>query len=873
MTGSGPDKRPKVRRRREAGVVPVSCAADLRWCVVTSSPIRVNEVVMAELSRRRLLTSALGAGGMAAAATLLPPNLQRAMADPVTAPGSLDDIEHVVILMQENRSFDHYFGTMRGVRGFDDPDAITLSTGRSVFHQPDAANPDGYLLPFHLDTRTTSSQAIPSTSHAWAVQHSAWNGGAMDNWLPAHRLADGDAHGPYTMGYYDRSDIPFHFALAESFTLCDAYHCSLLGPTWPNRLYHWSGTIDPNGLAGGPVTSNSVPSAFRWTTYPERLTAAGVSWHVYQQEDDYGCNPLEFFQAYQDSGPGDALYEHGLTIGPADRFAQDALNGRLPTVSWIIPTAGQCEHPDYLPAAGADFIARQLDAVAANPELWRKTVFILNYDENDGLFDHVVPPTPPPGTPDEFVGGLPIGAGIRVPCVIVSPWTQGGYVAGEPFDHTSVLRFLERLTGVRETNISEWRRSTFGDLTSAFNFRPARRFPSLPSTRRDFWAAEREVATLPPVTLPGGGQTVPHQERADTVPAPRSSSPVTPDTRVGALPYTRSRIVEDRTTHRADFPHGTAGTEFPGIQESVPGTGPITGTHVYATGIVSFTVAVVDPATHRLVASVKAGANPIGIARTGDGRKLYISNSGAGDVSVYDTTVGKIVSSVAVGAYPHGLAASPDGRSVYVADTGPDTGPGGSQTVSVIDTVSDTVAATWRTGLSPRWLAAAPDGRTLYAACADGVSVIDTGAGRARHLITECARAGGLAVHPDGSRLYVVDTWHDCLSVIDTRTHREISRVRVGRTPWQVAVGPDGGRVYVTGSGDDTVTVLDAGSDRVIATVGVHHVPTSLTVTDSTVWVSTNASSTVDAVDTATLQLVGSTPLGLSSAAGGVVVA
>src|SRR6185503_17166044 len=96
--------------------------------------------------------------------------------------GGFEAIEHVVLLMQENRSFDHYFGTMPGVRGFSDPHALKLGTGRSVFYQPDTVNPDGYTLPFHLDTKTTSAQAIPSTSHAWSVQHSAWNNGAMDNW-------------------------------------------------------------------------------------------------------------------------------------------------------------------------------------------------------------------------------------------------------------------------------------------------------------------------------------------------------------------------------------------------------------------------------------------------------------------------------------------------------------------------------------------------------------------------------------------------------------------------------------------------------------------------------------------------------------------
>ncbi|MUM35722.1 alkaline phosphatase family protein, partial [Mycolicibacterium sp. CBMA 361] len=108
-----------------------------------------------------------------------------------------------------------------------------------------------------------------------------------------------------------------------------------------------------------------------------------------------------------------------------------------------------------------------INAIAANPDLWAKTVFILNYDENDGLFDHVIPPLPAAGTPDEFVRGQPIGGGYRVPCIIVSPWTTGGWVSSQAFDHTSILQFLEWFTGVREPNISAWRRWTFGDLRSA----------------------------------------------------------------------------------------------------------------------------------------------------------------------------------------------------------------------------------------------------------------------------------------------------------------------------------------------------------------------------------------------------------------------
>ncbi|MBH1935034.1 phospholipase C, phosphocholine-specific [Streptomyces sp. AV19] len=465
------------------------------------------------MSRRRLLGSAAGAAGGAALA-LLPPSVQRAVAAGPAGQGSLRDIKHVVMLMQENRSFDHYFGTLKGVRGFADPDALRLSTGRSVFHQPDPENPKGYLLPFRLDTRRTSAQAIPSTSHAWSVQHEAWNGGRMDRWLPAHRKADG-RNGPYVMGYHTREDIPFQFALAEAFTLCDAYHCSVFGPTWPNRLYWMTGTIDPGGTRGGPVINNTMPSPYRWTTYAERLQRAGISWRVYQQEDNYGCNMLEWFRSFRDARPGDPLYERGMRRLPEGTFEDDARNDRLPAVSWIIPTGPASEHPDSLPAAGADFVAKKIEAIADNPEVWAKTVFILNYDENDGLFDHVPPPVPPKGTKDEFVGGLPIGGGFRVPCLIVSPWTVGGWAAGETFDHTSALRFLERWTGVREPNISAWRRRTFGDLTSAFGFAaPATRAPRLPRrTERELEEARWEVSHLPKPVLPGAAQRLPEQER------------------------------------------------------------------------------------------------------------------------------------------------------------------------------------------------------------------------------------------------------------------------------------------------------------------------------------------------------------------------
>ncbi|EFV11892.1 phospholipase C, phosphocholine-specific [Segniliparus rugosus ATCC BAA-974] len=462
------------------------------------------------LSRRKLLgTSA----AFAAAVALMPEHLRAALAAPAPKSGSLNDVEHVVLLMMENRSFDHYFGTLSGVRGFDDPDALVLDTGRSVFHQPDPANPDGYLLPFHLDTTANSVQKIPTTNHSWECQHESWNGGKMDNWMPAHRKADGEHVYPYVMGYYERADIPFHFALAEAFTVCDNYYCSVFGPTWPNRMMWMTGTIDPDGRGGGPILNNTVPSGgYTWTTYAERLERAGVSWKVYAEQDDYGCNMLKNFRSFRQSAPGSALYEKGIRPRSATAFEEDARAGRLPKVSWIIMTSAASEHPDYRPADGAAYIASKLGAVAENPELWAKTAFILNYDENDGLFDHVPPPTPPPGTPHEYVKGLPIGGGFRVPAIIVSPWTVGGWAASEPFDHTSVLQFLEQVTGVEEPNISAWRRQTFGNLLSAFGFAdPPQPAPPLPDAAADVAAANR-TDTLPKPVLPPARQNEPEQE-------------------------------------------------------------------------------------------------------------------------------------------------------------------------------------------------------------------------------------------------------------------------------------------------------------------------------------------------------------------------
>jgi phospholipase C len=427
------------------------------------------------------------------------------------APASkLADVDHIIILMKENRSFDHYFGTLAGVRGFDDPRALTLRGGRSVFHQPDDANPDGYVLPFRLDSRRTSAQRLADLNHSWGPLHACYNDGKMDGFVSMRRRADGDV-GPLTMGYMTRDDLPLMYALADAFTVCDGYHASLMGPTFPNRFFLMTGSIDADGKYGRPQTNNSGRHLL-WETYPERLTRAGITWRIYHDQDDYGCNVVKYFSAYEDAPRASELRHNALANRPLYELLHDLATGNLPQVVWIVPPSSDSEHPDYLPAAGEHHTKRVLEALWSNPRVWARSVVVLNYDENDGQFDHVLPPTPPPGTPGEFINGLPAGLGFRVPCIVISPWSRGGFVVGDTFDHTSTLRLIETRFGVEVPNLSAWRRATCGDLTATLDFAsPRYDVPALPDTAAHLAEVERTVMTLPPPGVPAK-QSMPTQE-------------------------------------------------------------------------------------------------------------------------------------------------------------------------------------------------------------------------------------------------------------------------------------------------------------------------------------------------------------------------
>jgi phospholipase C len=477
-------------------------------------------------NRREFLRFAAKSVGALAGTSMLSPSIAKALSIPAhRRTGTIKDVEHVVILMQENRSFDHYFGSLRGVRGFNDPRPVRLANGNPVWYQPPAltktdkyksrglADDATYVLPFYLDPKRTTEHTAGG-DHGWSSGHLSWNGGRYDQWVNQKQDA-------ITMGYLKRDDVGFHYALADAFTVCDSYFCSAHAFTAINRIYLWSGTCDPRNVYGskrnGPgLGERHKKNGFSWTTYPERLEKNNISWKLYQggtgepgsPTDNFTDNSLEFFAQYQveeNVSPTSPLVIKGVSNYPLTVLREDVVAGRLPQVSWVVAPEKYSEHPEASPSDGAYYVNAVLEALTANPEVWSKTVFIINYDENDVFFDHVVPPMPPAtcrqnaeglvssdlleSLQDEFLdvdkyphgqaplipgadpGGLqPIGLGPRLPMLIVSPWTKGGWVCSEVFDHTSVLRFLEARFGVIEPNISKWRRSICGDLTSAFDF-------------------------------------------------------------------------------------------------------------------------------------------------------------------------------------------------------------------------------------------------------------------------------------------------------------------------------------------------------------------------------------------------------------------
>lgn len=494
---------------------------------------------MAGTSRREFLRLAAQSAGAAAVMAALPPAIREALAVPAArVSGTINDVEHVVVLMQENRSFDHYFGALRGVRGFDDPRTIRLPGGASVWQQPRTGGGD--VMPFRLDTQLSSAQCMDDINHDWKGNHARWKN--FDHWVREK--------GPMCMGHFTRTDLPFYYALADAFTVCDAWFCSVHGPTNPNRMHLFTGTsglavsrpgnhavnnVDDGNWTADMTRDNAAFNAFDWMTYAERLEQAGVSWKVYQEYDNYGDNSLAYFRNFRGIPTSSPLYRRGRDYAPGsnaanaydtlgqpliEQFRNDVSNGTLPQVSWLVAPFSMCEHPQAAPAYGEALAAQLLAALAANPAVWSRTVFLITYDENGGFFDHAPSHVPAlnanlglstVATASESHNGVPLGLGIRVPSLVVSPWSRGGWVNSQVFDHTSVIRFLEARFGVHEPNIGAWRRAMTGDLTSTLDFSVADpAWPSLPDTRTFIANADASCQLAP--AAPPATSALPAQE-------------------------------------------------------------------------------------------------------------------------------------------------------------------------------------------------------------------------------------------------------------------------------------------------------------------------------------------------------------------------
>ena len=522
------------------------------------------------VTRRSFLKAGAAAVGAGVVGSTLDPSQARLIDAALAASsgGSLSDVKHVVVLMQENRSFDHYFGTMPGVRGFQDTRSYGSYAGGpttspagvpGVFHQTTAGTGftvggQSYLDPFELVSNppTVDGQTTNDITHDWGPQHLAWNNGAMDQFAIQHLRNDGTAKlqldnalglpipetstvpiGPLTMGYLRQRDcLAFYRALADAFTICDGYHCSVLGPTDPNRLMWMSGSLGAHsGDSGGPVLTTYVQTRAQmvgtldWPTMPEVLDGHGVSWKVYQDPSSNALfNVLDYFKNFVNpSAPSfnANLAVNGLApIYPA-QFAADVVTGNLPQVSWIIPPVASCEHPATPPEYGEWLVSQILWTLLLNPAVWAQTVFLVVYDENGGFFDHVSPPTPGPtvttlsgipsdtrfdgeyvtttnptnsagGPPADWAGVLgPVGLGFRVPALVISPFSAGGWVCSDTFDHVSTLKLIESvflpsgtLMGHGGLHISPWRYTRVGDLSAALpNLgTPNAKVPALPAT-------------------------------------------------------------------------------------------------------------------------------------------------------------------------------------------------------------------------------------------------------------------------------------------------------------------------------------------------------------------------------------------------------
>ncbi|MFO0686953.1 MAG: alkaline phosphatase family protein [Sandaracinus sp.] len=334
-------------------------------------------------------------------------------------------IDHIVIVMQENRSFDHTFATYEGE--LIDPLPAT-------FTNPDDSGTA--VAPFHLD-----SHCLPhDPPHQWDAMHASWNGGAMDGFVRAADDATSDGH--YVMGYYDAQDRPFYDWLAHTFAISDRHFGDALGGTWSNRAFLYTGSS--HGIhSTGELT---IPDA---RTVFDQLDEAGVSWGVFTSG-----NPRQDLLGWDRTHAGVASF---------NAFLAHLADGTLPAVSFVDPSGAEDEHPANDIGGGEQWSRRIYEGAIASP-LWPSLVIFLTYDESGGLFDHVPPPEAclPDATLTEFDR-----LGIRVPLFVVSPWVRPGRVGHETSSHASILRFVQLRFGLPALSARD---ANAGALLDFFDF-------------------------------------------------------------------------------------------------------------------------------------------------------------------------------------------------------------------------------------------------------------------------------------------------------------------------------------------------------------------------------------------------------------------
>jgi phospholipase C len=419
-------------------------------------------------------------------------------AEPIVA-NSKTKIQHLIFIIQENHSFDNYFGTYPGANGFPpnvsipinltdtklgfvSPYHLNATTRVSIVGDelpPGIADPDelstessSYVSPFHLVNESLGQDL----RHTWEVAHEAYDNGKMDGFV----AAEGSN---LTMGYYDRSDIPFYWDYADEYVLDDNFFSSLMGPSFPNHLYIASGTNGPTNMTETWVLNGGIincPYPFNqpwavqgidltWSTLAQELSTAGISWKWYDGDTNATApnlwNVLPVFDYFQ-THP-EELSAH---VKNTQDFVTDAQNDSLPAVSWIIPgewhpqalpsvfaNESVSEHPPARSDCGMDYVAYLVNQVMQSPA-WDSTAIIITWDDYGGFYDHVAPQQV-----DQY------GEGFRVPTLIISPWAKHHYIDHTQYEFASLLKLAEHNFNLPTVN--PWGRDiAANDMMNSFNF-------------------------------------------------------------------------------------------------------------------------------------------------------------------------------------------------------------------------------------------------------------------------------------------------------------------------------------------------------------------------------------------------------------------